>query len=121
MSIVALACITFQKKALNFMFKYNNTVREILRIHREAKQAGEFDEKLYWDKIEKLTPSRRRRVTSYFSYIIDIAKDNKISPVAIIENNLKLIDFNLKSGDDMMHPLHYGVRANNIAALHKFV
>ncbi len=38
----------------------------------------------------------------------------------IIDNNLKCFNFNLKSGPNLMHPLHFAVQANNIKAIEKF-
>lgn len=37
----------------------------------------------------------------------------------IIERNLRTFNFNLQSGPNLMHPLHYAVEANNIRAVEK--
>ena len=38
----------------------------------------------------------------------------------MIQNNLKLFDFNLQSGAHGFHPLHFAVQSNNIKAIEKF-
>ena len=36
-----------------------------------------------------------------------------------MSKNLKNFDFNLRSGQHLMHPLHFAVQANNIKAVEK--
>jgi hypothetical protein len=49
------------------------------------------------------------RVKKFYSYIEDISKIHKITKQQVIKNNLKIFDFNLKSGAHGMHALHYAV------------
>lgn len=39
----------------------------------------------------------------------------------MIEQNLKLFDFNLLSGENKMHVLHFAVQANNLKAIEKLI
>ena len=55
----------------------------------------------------------------FFTYIEDISNSKGISKEQIIDQNLKLFDFNLKSGPNYMHPLHFAVQANNVKAIEK--
>lgn len=70
--------------------------------------------------INKLENSKKIRINKFLSYIDDISNKKNISQKKIIENNLKCFNFNLKSGLNLMHPLHFAVQANNIKAIEKF-
>ena len=70
--------------------------------------------------IKKLELSKQVRIKKFLSYIEDISKKKSQPYKNIIENNLKCFNFNLKSGPNLMHPLHFAVQANNIKAVEKF-
>jgi CRISPR/Cas system CMR subunit Cmr6 (Cas7 group RAMP superfamily) len=59
--------------------------------------------------IKKLELSKQVRIKKFLSYIDDISKKKSVSYKKIIENNLKCFNFNLKSGPNLMHPLHFAV------------
>ena len=56
----------------------------------------------------------------FFTYIEDISKIQNKSKEKIIQDNLKLFDFNQLSGPNKMHAVHYAVQANNLKAIEKF-
>ena len=73
----------------------------------------------YRQLISQLDSGKQARVMKFFTYIEDISNSKGISKEEIIDENLKLFDFNLKSGPNIMHPLHFAVQANNVKAIEK--
>lgn len=69
--------------------------------------------------ICQLDQGKQARVMKFFTYIEDISTSKGIPKELIIDKNLKLFDFNLKSGPNAMHPLHFAVQANNFKAIEK--
>ena len=59
--------------------------------------------------ICQLDQGKQARVMKFFTYIEDISTSKGIPKELIIDKNLKLFDFNLKSGPNAMHPLHFAV------------
>ena len=63
--------------------------------------------------------TKQQRVLKFFEYLDKISKSKGVPIGTIIEKNLRTFDFNLQSGQCLMHPLHYAVEANNIRAVEK--
>ena len=55
----------------------------------------------------------------FFEYLDKISKNKNVPIGTIIEKNLRTFDFNVLSGPNLMHALHYAVEANNIRAVEK--
>lgn len=70
--------------------------------------------------IEQISDqNKKQRVQNFFQYIEKISRTKQHPISQIIEKCLKTFDFNIKSGPNLMHPLHYAVEANNIKAVEK--
>lgn len=122
----------YQNNAINFMVKFNSTIREIKFLDQEVqKQRSKMDSYMsarffmdadapYLKLIKQLDKSKQSRVKKFYTYIEDISRSRKKSKEYIIHNQLKLFDFNQLSGPNQMHPLHYAVQANNMKAVEKF-
>jgi hypothetical protein len=107
-SPVALACIKYQNNALNFIIKYNSTIREINLLDKQLENTKKTRSN-YEKLINELDASKQQKVRKFFAYIEDISKMLVMPVSLIVKEHLKLFDFNLLSGAHLMPPLHFAV------------
>lgn len=83
---ISLACSKFQNNALNFIIKYNSTIREILAIHNLIRNKHNSNVKfdLYFEYARKLDASKKSRVLKFLTYIEDISRIQKQEPMEVI-------------------------------------
>jgi hypothetical protein len=66
----------YQNNAINFVIKYNGTIREIKSIQKQIfkSQIVQNDLQQYYQMIKKLELSKQVRIKKFLSYIDDISK-----------------------------------------------